>query len=52
MMMMTMMVLMMMMMWSPAGNHALALSWHGRQLGIPVTVFMPTVAPLTKVGRG
>jgi threonine dehydratase len=31
------------------GNHALALSWHGRSLGIPVTVFMPVVAPLTKL---
>lgn len=34
-----------------AGNHALALAWHGAQLGIPVTVAMPTVAPLTKVSR-
>jgi threonine dehydratase len=34
-----------------AGNHALALAWHGKQLGIPVTVAMPTVAPLTKVQR-
>lgn len=34
-----------------AGNHALALSWHGSQLRIPVTVFMPVVAPLTKVGQ-
>ncbi|CAM9777618.1 unnamed protein product, partial [Ectocarpus sp. 4 AP-2014] len=32
-----------------AGNHALALAWHGTQLGIPVTVVMPTIAPLTKV---
>lgn len=31
-----------------AGNHALALSWHGKQLGIPVSVLMPTIAPLTK----
>lgn len=31
-----------------AGNHALALSWHGKQLGIPVSVLMPTVAPLAK----
>eukprot|EP00596_Hydrurales_sp_CCMP1899_P002043 CAMPEP_0119041510 /NCGR_PEP_ID=MMETSP1177-20130426/12500_1 /TAXON_ID=2985 /ORGANISM="Ochromonas sp, Strain CCMP1899" /LENGTH=484 /DNA_ID=CAMNT_0007007623 /DNA_START=95 /DNA_END=1549 /DNA_ORIENTATION=+ len=32
-----------------AGNHALALAWHGRELGIPVTCVMPTQAPLTKV---
>jgi threonine dehydratase len=32
-----------------AGNHALALAWHGKDLGIPVTCVMPTVAPLTKV---
>jgi threonine dehydratase len=34
-----------------AGNHALALAYHGRQLGIPVTVVMPTVAPLAKVDK-
>ena len=34
-----------------AGNHALALAWNGRDLGIPVTVLMPTVAPLAKVNR-
>ncbi len=34
-----------------AGNHALALSWHGHQLGIPVSVFMPVVAPLAKVDK-
>ena len=32
-----------------AGNHALALAWHGPQLDVPVTVVMPTVAPMTKV---
>ncbi|XP_078657891.1 L-threonine ammonia-lyase-like isoform X2 [Branchiostoma floridae x Branchiostoma belcheri] len=32
-----------------AGNHALALSYHGNQLGIPVTVVMPIIAPLMKV---
>lgn len=32
-----------------AGNHALALAYHGRQLGIAVTVVMPTNAPLIKV---
>eukprot|EP00457_Paulinella_chromatophora_P007506 gb/GEZN01007529.1/.p1 GENE.gb/GEZN01007529.1/~~gb/GEZN01007529.1/.p1 ORF type:complete len:480 (+),score=57.65 gb/GEZN01007529.1/:15-1454(+) len=34
-----------------AGNHALALAWHGKQLGIPVTVVMPTVAPMAKISR-
>ncbi len=32
-----------------AGNHALALAHHGRRLGIPVTVVMPTFAPIIKV---
>jgi Pyridoxal-phosphate dependent enzyme len=34
-----------------AGNHALALAYHGKQLGVPVTVVMPTVAPLAKVDK-
>eukprot|EP00578_Thalassiosira_sp_NH16_P013220 CAMPEP_0181125198 /NCGR_PEP_ID=MMETSP1071-20121207/26907_1 /TAXON_ID=35127 /ORGANISM="Thalassiosira sp., Strain NH16" /LENGTH=534 /DNA_ID=CAMNT_0023210595 /DNA_START=56 /DNA_END=1660 /DNA_ORIENTATION=+ len=34
-----------------AGNHALALAYHGKDLGVPVTVVMPTVAPLAKVDR-
>jgi threonine dehydratase len=34
-----------------AGNHALGLSWHGRALGVPVTVVMPRFAPLIKVAR-
>lgn len=34
-----------------AGNHALALAYHGRDLGIPVTVVMPTVAPIIKQSR-
>lgn len=34
-----------------AGNHALALCWHGKQLGIPVTVVMPTTAPMAKVDK-
>lgn len=34
-----------------AGNHALGLSYHGQRLGIPVTVVMPTIAPLTKVTK-
>lgn len=32
-----------------AGNHALALCYHGSDLGIPVTVVMPIIAPLMKV---
>lgn len=34
-----------------AGNHALALAHHGRDLGIPVTVCMPVFAPLVKQAR-
>jgi threonine dehydratase len=34
-----------------AGNHARGLAWHGRLLGIPVTVVMPRFAPLVKVAR-
>ena len=34
-----------------AGNHALGLAWHGRALGIRVTVVMPRFAPLVKVAR-
>jgi len=34
-----------------AGNHALALAYHGKALGIPVTVVMPVNAPITKVSR-
>jgi threonine dehydratase len=32
-----------------AGNHASALSYHGKLLGVPVTVVMPRSAPLMKV---
>ena len=32
-----------------AGNHALGLAFHGRLLGIPVTVVMPDYAPLIKI---
>src|SRR6185369_3059016 len=32
-----------------AGNHALALAYHGQLLGIPVTVVMPKWAPIVKV---
>lgn len=31
-----------------AGNHALGLAWHGKLLGIPVTVVMPQSAPIVK----
>ena len=34
-----------------AGNHALALAYHGQLLGIPVTVVMPKWAPLVKVAN-
>lgn len=34
-----------------AGNHALALAYHGKQLGIPVTVAMPIYAPIIKQSR-
>ena len=34
-----------------AGNHALALAYHGHMLGIPVTVVMPLTAPIMKVSR-
>lgn len=34
-----------------AGNHALALAYHGKRLGIPVTVVMPTIAPINKSSR-
>ncbi|CAB9505570.1 L-threo-3-hydroxyaspartate ammonia-lyase [Seminavis robusta] len=34
-----------------AGNHALALAYHGQSLNVPVTVVMPTVAPLSKVDK-
>ncbi|WP_373489879.1 threonine ammonia-lyase [Parasphingorhabdus sp.] len=32
-----------------AGNHAQALAYHGRRLGIPVTIVMPTPTPSVKV---
>jgi threonine dehydratase len=32
-----------------AGNHALGLAYHGQSLQIPVTVVMPTHAPLIKI---
>lgn len=32
-----------------AGNHALGLAYHGKLLGIPVTVVMPRFAPIVKM---
>ncbi|XP_052776743.1 L-threonine ammonia-lyase-like [Mya arenaria] len=32
-----------------AGNHALALAYHGQELNIPITVIMPKIAPLMKI---
>lgn len=32
-----------------AGNHALGLAYHGKLLGIPITVVMPEYAPLIKI---
>lgn len=32
-----------------AGNHALALAYHGQLLNINVTVVMPKVAPIMKI---
>jgi threonine dehydratase len=32
-----------------AGNHALGLAYHGRDLGVPVTVVMPRWTPLIKI---
>lgn len=34
-----------------AGNHALALAYHGQLLGIPVRVVMPVIAPMVKQER-
>src|SRR5438876_3782011 len=34
-----------------AGNHAQALAYQGRLLGIPATVVMPRFAPLIKVSK-
>lgn len=34
-----------------AGNHALAMAYHGQLLGIPVTCVMPKTAPLAKVDK-
>ena len=34
-----------------AGNHALALAYHGQLMNIPVTVVMPVTAPIMKLTR-
>lgn len=34
-----------------AGNHALGLAWHGRELGVAITVVMPRHAPRVKAVR-
>lgn len=34
-----------------AGNHALGLAYHGKDLGVPITVIMPEVAPITKIQK-
>lgn len=34
-----------------AGNHAQAMCWHGLQLGVPITVVMPVIAPLMKIQK-
>jgi hypothetical protein len=34
-----------------AGNHALALACHGKELGVPAIVVMPIIAPLAKVDK-
>lgn len=33
------------------GNHAQGLSYHANRLGIPVTVVMPTAAPIMKIQK-
>jgi threonine dehydratase len=34
-----------------AGNHAQAVAYHGRRLGIPVTIVMPTNTPVVKIAQ-
>ncbi len=34
-----------------AGNHAQGLAYHGRRLGIPVTIVMPLSTPIVKVNQ-
>lgn len=33
------------------GNHAQAVCYHGLQLGIPITVVMPIIAPIMKIQK-
>jgi threonine dehydratase len=32
-----------------AGNHAQGLAYHGKRLGVPVTIVMPTTTPIVKI---
>ncbi len=34
-----------------AGNHAQAVAYHGKRLGIPVTIVMPSVTPTMKISQ-
>src|SRR3546814_13588777 len=34
-----------------AGNHALGLAYHGKRLGVPVTIVMPKTTPQGKVSQ-
>src|SRR5918998_2169114 len=34
-----------------AGNHAQAVAYHGKRLGIPVTIVMPSATPTVKVSQ-
>src|SRR3546814_4247480 len=34
-----------------AGNHAQGLAYHGKRLGVPVTIVMPKTTPQVKIGR-
>ena len=34
-----------------AGNHAQALAWHAKRLGVPATIVMPVGTPIVKVGQ-
>src|SRR4028119_2230885 len=34
-----------------AGNHAQAVAYHGKRLGIPVTIVMPSATPTVKISQ-
>ena len=34
-----------------AGNHAQGLAYHGKRLGVPVTIVMPSTTPQVKVSQ-